>query len=95
MATFGNNINVVDKHVGQMVRLHRKAIGIPQVDFSVIIGIPLRKLQKFEWGLERPSPKQLRDICITLDICPPDLFVTMAAISPSTEQPPFHNRGVI
>lgn len=95
MAIFSKDINVVDKYVGQMVRLHRKSEGLPQGDFSVIIGVPLRTLQKFEWGLERPSPKQLRDICITLSICPTELFETISAPRPKMDKPVFRTRGVL
>lgn len=95
MAIFDKDISVVDKYVGQIIRLHRKAEGLAQSELAVIIGVPLRTLQKFEWGLERPSPIQLRDICITLDMSPADLFETLSLAGAEHEKPSMHVQDVL
>ncbi|MGJ8560451.1 MAG: helix-turn-helix domain-containing protein [Litorimonas sp.] len=95
MAMFDKDISVVDKYVGQIIRLHRKAEGLAQNELAVIIGVSLRTFQKFEWGLERPSPKQLRDICITLDMSPADLFETLSLTGSKLEKPSMHIQDVL
>lgn len=95
MVTYGKDVCVVDKHVGQIMRLHRKAEGFSQCEFSTLIGVPLRTLYKFEWGLERPSPKQLSDICITLDIFPWNFFETLNVASLTYKSSPTRRRGVL
>lgn len=83
MANINGNINQVDQHVGQMIRLHRKAAGVGQIELSARLGIPHRKLQKFERGSDRVSPKLLRNICISLGIRPIALFETMGLAVPA------------
>ncbi|WP_298915110.1 helix-turn-helix transcriptional regulator [uncultured Algimonas sp.] len=70
-------LNVVDQHVGRMVRLHRKAAGLTQTDMAAMLGVMPRQLRKYEAGQERISPLMLRDMCVAMDIRPIELFDTM------------------
>ena len=79
MADLRQDINGVDRHVGRMIRLYRKAAGLTQIELSRMLDVPSRKLNKFEQGVERVSPKILRNICMTLKIRPIALFETLEA----------------
>lgn len=93
MARFGNDMNDVDIHVGRMISLHRKAIGLTYVEFAALLDIPSRSFKKMEMGLQRISPKLLRKICLKLNIHPKTLFETMVIAPVPDRQTHLRYRG--
>ena len=53
---------LIDKHVGQRMRLRREALGITQVGMARRIGLTFSQIQKYENGTNRVSAGRLFEI---------------------------------
>ncbi|WP_031229889.1 helix-turn-helix domain-containing protein [Asticcacaulis sp. YBE204] len=58
----------VDVHVGQIVRLNRKRLGITQETLADAIGLTFQQVQKYESGANRISSSKLFEISRFLGI---------------------------
>jgi transcriptional regulator with XRE-family HTH domain len=57
----------VDQHVGALIRVKRKALGISQTELAVALGITFQQVQKYERGANRVSASKLYEIAQKLD----------------------------
>lgn len=57
----------VDQHVGALIRVKRKALGITQTQLAVALGITFQQVQKYERGANRVSASKLYEIAQKLD----------------------------
>ena len=60
--------NVVDLHVGGLVRMRRKILGISQEHLADALGLTFQQVQKYERGANRVSASKLYDIAKTLQV---------------------------
>ncbi|ESQ88134.1 Cro/Cl family transcriptional regulator [Asticcacaulis sp. AC460] len=58
----------VDVHVGQRVRLRRKALGVSQQGLAARLGVSFQQLQKYERGVNRISASKLYEISKALGV---------------------------
>lgn len=72
-----DELNRVDQHVGRMLRLYRKSLGLTRQDLCERADLPARTLRRFECGQERVPPLLLRNLCLLLKIRPNALFDTI------------------
>ena len=63
----------IDVHVGQRVRMRRKALGLNQEQLGVALRISFQQLQKYESGRNRISASRLHSIATELEV-PIDFF---------------------
>src|SRR5437763_1573395 len=52
-------MKAVDAHVGQMIRLRRKALGLSQQGLAGWLGLTFQQVQKYERGANRVSASTL------------------------------------
>ena len=57
----------VDQHVGALIRLRRKALGISQTELADALGVSFQQVQKYERGANRVSASKLFEIAQKLD----------------------------
>jgi transcriptional regulator with XRE-family HTH domain len=57
----------VDQHVGALIRVKRKALGITQSELAEALGITFQQVQKYERGANRVSASKLYEIAQKLD----------------------------
>lgn len=60
--------NPVDVHVGERVRLRRKALGMSQTTLAEAIGLTFQQVQKYERGANRISASKLYEMARTLKV---------------------------
>ncbi|MBI1682253.1 helix-turn-helix domain-containing protein [Caulobacter hibisci] len=58
----------VDRHVGALIRAHRRAAGVSQEDLAKAIGLTFQQVQKYETGENRISASKLVEVARTLDV---------------------------
>ena len=58
--------NVVDLHVGAVIRARRKSIGVTQQALADELGLTFQQVQKYERGANRVSASKLYDIARAL-----------------------------
>jgi transcriptional regulator with XRE-family HTH domain len=58
--------SAVDQHVGAMVRMRRKALGLSQDKLADALGLTFQQVQKYERGTNRISASKLFQIAETL-----------------------------
>jgi len=63
----------VDQHVGRMIRVRRRALGMTQHALAARIGMTFQQVQKYERGANRVSASMLHAIAGALD-CVPGVF---------------------
>ena len=56
------NLNAVDIHVGQRIRLRRNFLGMTQQDLARRLDVTFQQVQKYERGANRVSASRLWDI---------------------------------
>lgn len=64
----------IDRHLGAVVRAHRKARGMSQVDLAQHLGLTFQQIQKYERGINRISASALYEIASALDVPVSALF---------------------
>ena len=57
----------VDQHVGALIRLRRRALGISQTELANALGLTFQQVQKYERGSNRVSASKLYEIAQKLD----------------------------
>lgn len=57
----------VDQHVGALIRVRRKALGISQTELADALGVSFQQVQKYERGSNRVSASKLFEIAQKLD----------------------------
>jgi transcriptional regulator with XRE-family HTH domain len=68
----------VDRHVGALIRLRRKALGLSQTELGRRVGITFQQIQKYERGTNRVSASTLYEIAEVLATPVPDFFPSSA-----------------
>lgn len=58
----------VDRHVGALIRAHRRAAGVSQEDLGKALGLTFQQVQKYETGENRISASKLVEVARTLDV---------------------------
>ena len=58
----------VDLHVGDRIRLRRKALGLSQEHLAAAVGVSYQQVQKYERGHNRVSASSLFEISCSLDV---------------------------
>jgi transcriptional regulator with XRE-family HTH domain len=58
----------VDRHVGQVVRARRRALGLSQSAVADRLGVSFQQLQKYERGTNRVSASTLHSLSLVLDL---------------------------
>ena len=72
----------VDQHVGWLIRLRRKALGISQQRLAEAVGLTFQQVQKYERAANRISASKLYDIAAVLE-APVESFY--AGLAPTGE----------
>ena len=67
MTATSHSPHPVDRHVGALIRLKRRALGISQSDLAEALGITFQQVQKYERGSNRVSSSKLYEIAQKLD----------------------------
>jgi transcriptional regulator with XRE-family HTH domain len=65
---------VVDKHVGNRVRMRRMMLGISQEKLGDALGLTFQQVQKYEKGMNRVSAGRLQHISQILQVPVPFFF---------------------
>jgi transcriptional regulator with XRE-family HTH domain len=65
---------VVDKHVGNRVRMQRLMVGLSQEALGKALGLTFQQVQKYENGKNRISASRLQHISQILQVPPPFFF---------------------
>ena len=60
--------HAVDKHVGELVRVRRVALGLSQSDLAKALGLTFQQVQKYEKGTNRISASKLFDTATFLKV---------------------------
>jgi transcriptional regulator with XRE-family HTH domain len=58
----------VDRHVGALIRAHRRAAGVSQEELGKAIGLTFQQVQKYETGENRISASKLVEVARTLNV---------------------------
>jgi transcriptional regulator with XRE-family HTH domain len=58
----------VDRHVGQVLRLRRRALGLSQQAVAARLGVTFQQVQKYERGANRISASALHGLTLILDL---------------------------
>jgi transcriptional regulator with XRE-family HTH domain len=66
--------NLVDRHVGNRVRMRRLMLGLSQEALGDALGITFQQVQKYEHGRNRISASRLQHISQILQVQPPFFF---------------------
>lgn len=62
------NVNTVDKHVGQQLKIRRSLLGISQHKIGVMTGVTFQQIQKYEKGSNRISCSRLFEFAKILSV---------------------------
>jgi transcriptional regulator with XRE-family HTH domain len=65
---------LIDKRVGERLRLRRLKLKISQVALGKALGVTFQQIQKYESGLNAIASSRIPDLCRVLQILPNDLF---------------------
>jgi transcriptional regulator with XRE-family HTH domain len=57
----------VDQHVGALIRMRRRTLGISQTELAEALGVTFQQVQKYERGANRVSASKLYEIAQKLD----------------------------
>lgn len=64
----------IDRHVGAMIRAHRRAAGVSQEDLGAALSLTFQQIQKYETGENRISASKLVEIARALSLPVAALF---------------------
>ena len=62
MTQFETETHPVDIHVGAMIRMRRKLLGVSQDQLATALGLSFQQVQKYERGFNRVSASKLYEI---------------------------------
>jgi len=62
------SVHPVDRHVGQVLRARRRAVGLSQTAVADRLGVSFQQLQKYERGTNRVSASTLHTLSLVLDL---------------------------
>src|SRR5271169_474324 len=65
---------IVDKHVGNRVRMRRMMVGMSQEALGEALGVTFQQVQKYEKGKNRVSASRLQHISQVLQVTVPFFF---------------------
>ena len=65
-----DKLKAVDIHIGQRIKMLRKAHGLSQNDLSTSLGVSYQQIQKYENATNRLSASRLYAICEIFKISP-------------------------
>jgi transcriptional regulator with XRE-family HTH domain len=74
----------VDRHVGHVLRLRRRALGLSQKAVAARLGVTFQQVQKYERGDNRISASTLHCLTLILDLPVTAFFDGLAAPSGET-----------
>lgn len=83
-----NEKHPVDVHVGQIVRLNRKRLGITQEALADAIGLTFQQVQKYESGANRISSSKLFEISRFLGVPVARFFDGVDPVASSSPESP-------
>ncbi|WP_425502010.1 helix-turn-helix domain-containing protein [Sneathiella aquimaris] len=63
-----DQLKEIDRHIGQRIKMLRKAYGLSQIDLSASLGVSYQQVQKYENATNRLSASRLYAICEIFDI---------------------------
>lgn len=72
--TPSNEPDLIDVHVGKLLRAHRLAAGITQDELGAALGISFQQIQKYERAMNRISASKLVEAARAMNIAPSALF---------------------
>ncbi|MDG2529973.1 helix-turn-helix domain-containing protein [Caulobacter endophyticus] len=58
----------IDRHVGAMIRAHRRAAGVSQEEMGAALGLTFQQIQKYETGENRISASKLVEVARALSL---------------------------
>lgn len=58
----------IDRHVGAMIRAHRRAAGVSQEELGTALGLTFQQIQKYETGENRISASKLVEVARVLSL---------------------------
>ncbi|PLR22302.1 transcriptional regulator [Caulobacter zeae] len=58
----------IDRHVGAMIRAHRRAAGVSQEELGTALGLTFQQIQKYETGENRISASKLVEVARALSL---------------------------
>lgn len=67
--------NVIDNHLGRMLRRRRRALGLSQGQLAAAVGIRFQQVQKYECGANRMSASRLYQLASVLQLPVAEFFV--------------------
>ncbi len=65
---FVHPTGVIDKHVGNRMRIRRLSLGISQQDLARRLGLTFQQIQKYEKGANRIGASRLYELAALLDV---------------------------
>ena len=69
----------VDRHVGRLIRLRRRALGMSQGALAAAVGLSFQQVQKYERGRNRVSASTLHALAAALGVGVADFFEGLPA----------------
>lgn len=75
----GSADGVIDRHVGQIVRQRRKALGMSQAALAEALGVSFQQIQKYERGANRVSAPAMWRLAAALHCQPGDFFAGLTS----------------
>ena len=81
MRSGNRSIHPVDVHVGSMIRMRRKMLGISQDQLAAALGLTFQQVQKYERGDNRVSASKLYETARWLLVHPSFFFEGLTMIS--------------
>jgi len=83
---------IVDKHVGNRVRMRRMMVGMSQEALGEALGVTFQQVQKYEKGKNRVSASRLQHISQVLQVTVPFFFEgAPGGIDGTAESPSYVN----
>ena len=79
-------LNVIDKHVGNRVRMRRLMLDMSQTALADGLGISFQQVQKYEKGTNRISASRLQQIADVLEVPVPFFFEELPAQTTAQER---------
>lgn len=83
-----NEEAVIDKHIGNRIKLRRNLIGMSQEDLAERCGVTFQQVQKYEGGMNRVGGSRLFKIAHALNVDQNFFFEGLAASTDAVEHDP-------
>lgn len=80
-----NEINPMDIHVGNRLRVRRIQLGLTQEKLAGLLGLTFQQVQKYEHGTNRVSASRLYEIAIVLKVPITYFYENLAGETPAFE----------